>query len=42
MDDLMRSFLGPRIRLMRPALPSFLHKPFNPITDVFVRDEDSS
>ena len=40
MDDLMRSFLGPRARFMRPALPLFLHKPFVPITDVFVRDED--
>ena len=25
---------------MRPALPLFFHKPFVPITDVFVRDED--
>jgi HSP20 family protein len=40
MDDLMWSFLGPRARFMRPALPLFLHKPFVPITDVFVRDED--
>ena len=40
MDDLMRSFLGPRVRFMRPALPAFLHKPFVPIADVFVRDED--
>ena len=40
MDDLMRSFLGPRARFMRPALPLFLHKPFVPVTDVFVRDED--
>ncbi len=28
MDDLMRSFLGPRARLTRPVLPLFLHKPF--------------
>ena len=40
MDDLMRSFLGPRARFMRPSLPLFLHKPFVPITDVFVREED--
>jgi HSP20 family protein len=40
MDDLMRSFLGPKTRLTRPVLPLFLHKPFVPTTDVFVRDED--
>jgi HSP20 family protein len=40
MDDLMRSFLGPRARFTRPVLPLFLHKPFVPVTDVFVRDED--
>jgi HSP20 family protein len=40
MDDLMRSFLGPRARLTRPVLPLFLAKPFVPVTDVFVRDED--
>jgi len=40
MDDLMRSFLGPRARLTRPVLPLFLPKPFVPVTDVFVRDED--
>jgi HSP20 family protein len=40
MDDLMRSFLGPRARFTRPVLPLFLHKPFVPTTDVFVRDED--
>jgi HSP20 family protein len=40
MDDLMRSFLGPRAWLTRPVLPLFLHKPFVPVTDVFVRDED--
>ena len=39
MDDLMRSFLGPRARLTRPVLPLFLPKPFVPVTDVFVRDE---
>jgi len=40
MDDLMRTFLGPRVHLTRPVLPLFLHKPFMPVTDVFVRDED--
>ena len=40
MDDLMRSFLGPRARLTHPVLPLFLPKPFVPVTDVFVRDED--
>lgn len=40
MDELMRSFLGPRARFTRPVLPLFLHKPFVPVTDVFVRDED--
>ena len=40
MDDLMRSFFGPRAWLTRPVLPLFLHKPFVPVTDVFVRDED--
>jgi HSP20 family protein len=39
-DHLMRSFLGPRVSLTRPVLPLFLHKPFAPVTDVFVRDED--
>ncbi len=40
MDDLMRTFLGPRVHLTRPVLPLFLQKPFMPVTDVFVRDED--
>jgi HSP20 family protein len=39
-DDIMRSFFGPKVRLARPVLPLFFHKPFVPITDVFVRDED--
>ena len=39
MDDLMRSFVGPRARITQPALPLFLHG-FVPVTDVFVRDED--
>ena len=40
MDDLMRSFFGQRLRLSRPVLPLFAAKPFVPVTDVFVRDED--
>ena len=40
MDDLMRSFFGPTLRLSRPVLPLFVAKPFVPITDVFVRNED--
>ena len=40
MDDLMRSLFGPTIRLSRPVLPLFAAKPFVPVTDVFVRDED--
>ena len=40
MDDVMRSFFGPTIRLTRPVLPLFAAKPFVPVTDVFVRDED--
>jgi HSP20 family protein len=40
MDDLMRSFFGPKIRLTRPVLPLFVSKPYVPVTDVFVRDED--
>ena len=40
MDDLMRSFFGPTLRLSRPVLPLFAAKPFVPITDVFVRDAD--
>jgi HSP20 family protein len=40
MDDLMRSFFGPTLRLSRPVLPLFAPKPFVPVTDVFVRDED--
>ena len=40
MDDLMRAFFGPRLRLSRPVLPLFAAKPFVPVTDVFLRDED--
>lgn len=40
MDDLMRSFFGPTLRLSRPVLPLFAAKPFVPVTDVFARDED--
>jgi len=40
MDDMMRSFFGPTLRLSHPVLPLFAAKPFVPTTDVFVRDED--
>lgn len=40
MDEVMRSFFGPHLRLTRPVLPLFVSKPFVPITDVFVREED--
>lgn len=39
-DDLAREFLGPRARSSYPAFPLFVHRPFLPVTDVFVRDED--
>ena len=40
MDDLMRAFLGPRVRLSYPTLPLFLRRPFVPATDVFARNGD--
>ena len=40
MDDLVLSFLGPRVRLTRPVLPLFFRRPFVPTTDVFARDDD--
>ena len=40
MDDLMRAFFGPRLRLTHPVLPLFAAKPFVPVTDVFIRNED--
>lgn len=40
MDDLMRSFFGPTLRIAKPVLPLFVAKPFVPATDVFVRGED--
>lgn len=39
-DDLMRSFFGPRTRATRAFFPTFLPKPFVPVTDVFVREDD--
>lgn len=40
MDELVSEFLGPRARLLLPALPLFLRRPFLPVTDVFARDDD--
>jgi HSP20 family molecular chaperone IbpA len=41
MDDLVRELLGPRARLLCPALPLFLRRPFVPADDdVFAHDED--
>lgn len=38
-DELVREFLGPRARLSYPVFP-LLRRPFLPVTDVFVRDDD--
>jgi len=38
-DELVREFLGPRA-VSYPAFPLFVRRPFLPVTDVFVRDED--
>ncbi len=40
MDDLLRSFFGPRARLTFPALPTGIRRPFVPATDVFARGKD--
>jgi HSP20 family protein len=37
-DDFVRELLGPRARMSFPSLPSGLHKPFIPSTDVLTRD----
>lgn len=37
-DDSVRELLGPRARMSFPSLPSGLHKPFIPTTDVLTRD----
>lgn len=40
MDELFRTFLGPRARLTFPALPVRLRRPFVPAIDVFSRGKD--
>ncbi len=40
MDELFRTFLGPRARLTFPALPMRLRRPFVPAIDVFSRGMD--
>ncbi len=40
MDDLFRTYLGPRARPTFPALPEGLRRPFAPISDVFAREGD--
>lgn len=40
MDDLVRGFLGTRVRLAYPTLPLFVRKPYAPTLDVFERGDD--
>jgi HSP20 family protein len=40
MDDLARTFLGPRSWITFPTLPEGLRRPFIPATDVFSRNGD--
>jgi HSP20 family molecular chaperone IbpA len=40
MDDLFRTYLGPRARTTFPALPEGIRRPFVPVCDVFGRDGD--
>ena len=40
MDDLARTFLGPRSWITFPTLPAGVRRPFIPATDVFTRDGD--
>jgi HSP20 family molecular chaperone IbpA len=40
MDDLFRTYLGPRARATFPALPEGIRRPFVPVCDVFGRDGD--
>jgi HSP20 family protein len=40
MDDLFRTYLGPRARPTFPALLEGLRRPFAPISDVFAREGD--
>ena len=39
-DDLFRTYLGPRARAVYPALPEGIRRPFVPVCDVFARDRD--
>lgn len=39
-DDLFRTYLGPRARVTFPALPEGLQRPFVPVCDVFAREGD--
>jgi HSP20 family protein len=40
MDDLARTFLGPRSGITFPTLPAGVRRPFIPATDVFTRNGD--
>lgn len=40
MDDLFRTYLGPRARTLYPALPEGIRRPFVPACDVFSREDD--
>jgi HSP20 family molecular chaperone IbpA len=40
MDDLFRTYLGPRARATFPALPEGVRRPFVPVCDVFAREGD--
>ena len=40
MDDLFRTYLGPRARTTFPALPEGFLRPFVPVCDVFGREGD--
>ncbi len=39
-DDLFRTYLGPRARVTFPALPDGIQRPFVPVCDVFAREGD--
>jgi len=39
-DDLFRTYLGPRARVTFPALPDGVQRPFVPVCDVFAREGD--
>lgn len=39
-DDLFRTYLGPRARATYPALPEGIRRPFVPVCDVFARKGD--